>query len=437
MVWYSLCGFLGGETKLATNGSMPLLGAAEAQETNLHVGGVRLEGGIILSDIRIESILLTLRDNPLRLGEALGSGRGSPGLPFDPTALRYDWTLAAALRRRRAAGEPVVIVSSLPQPWQDAIHQHLGLTGTHEGAPLPEATQPPATGLVAWLKALRLHQWSKNALVFVPLIMAHRLFDTEAFWNTVLAFLCFGLVASSIYLMNDLMDLRQDRRHPTKSRRPFASGALPVSLGLMASPALLAVAALVASQLPPLFWLAVAAYLMLNLSYTFYLKRKLLVDVIALSGAYTLRILAGNAAGPIELSNWLLAFSMFLFLSLALLKRYIELDTVGVEPTDETRVMGRGYRRADLDMVSQLGVASGFASVVVLALFVEGAGKSGLYAHRELIWLVCPIVLYVIARIWVLAKRRELPDDPIMFILTDWRSHLMGAVVAAVFFFAA
>ncbi|MGL4240043.1 MAG: UbiA family prenyltransferase, partial [Beijerinckiaceae bacterium] len=254
--------------------------------------------------------------------------------------------------------------------------------------------------------------------------------------NTVLAFICFGMVASSIYLMNDLMDLRQDRRHPTKRRRPFASGALPVRHGLVALPTLIGGGALIAAQLPPMFWLAIAVYLVLNLGYTFYLKRKLLVDVIALSGAYTLRILAGNAAGPIEVSNWLLAFSMFLFFSLALVKRYVELDTVGVDPVDEKRVMGRGYRRADLDMLSQLGVASGFAAVVVLALFVEGAGKSGLYTHRELIWLVCPIVLYVIARIWVLAKRRELPDDPIMFILRDWRSHLMAAAVAVIFFFA-
>jgi hypothetical protein len=117
-------------------------------------------------------------------------------------------------------------------------------------------------------------------------------------------------------------------------------------------------------------------------------------------------------------------------------KRYVELDTNEVESHDEKRVMGRGYRRGDLDMISQLGVASGFSAVVVLALFVEGAGKSGLYSHRELIWLVCPIILYVISRIWVLAKRRELPDDPIFFILTDWRSHLMGAIVAAIFFLA-
>ncbi|MFM9975829.1 MAG: UbiA family prenyltransferase, partial [Beijerinckiaceae bacterium] len=228
-------------------------------------------------------------------------------------------------------------------------------------------------------------------------------------------------------------DLHQDRRHAVKRHRPFASGALPVSHGLVMIPLLLGSAGLIAAELPRVFTVAMLTYFALNLGYTFYLKRKLLVDVIALSGAYTLRILAGNAAGPIEISNWLLAFSMFLFLSLALVKRYVEIDTVEAEQADDKRVMGRGYRTADLDMLSQLGVASGFSAVVVLALFVEGAGKSGLYKHRELIWLVCPIVLYVIGRIWVLAKRRELPHDPIMFIIKDWRSHLMGAIVVGIF----
>jgi 4-hydroxybenzoate polyprenyltransferase len=413
---------------------MPLIGGSDVLATGV-VGEVRLEGDIILSDVGAEIVLLTLRENPLRIGEALGLP-SRHGAPFDPAALRYDWALVDALRRRRAAGEPIVIVSELPVSWQAAIHAYLGLSGASEPTATPAGLPHGSVSPLTWMKALRLHQWSKNALVFIPLVMAHQFFDAEALTNTVFAFICFGMVASSIYLMNDLMDLKQDRRHPTKCRRPFASGALPVRHGLMALPALLGGAALIAALLPPTFWVAMAAYFVLNLGYTFYLKRKLLVDVIALSGAYTLRILAGNAAGPIELSNWLLAFSMFLFFSLALVKRYVELDTVGVDPADEKRVMGRGYRRADLDMLSQLGVASGFAAVVVLALFVEGAGKSGLYSHRELIWLVCPIVLYIIARIWVLAKRRELPDDPIMFIMKDWRSHLMGAVVVVIFFFA-
>jgi 4-hydroxybenzoate polyprenyltransferase len=411
---------------VATEKSMALAGGGA--QVSAGSGALMLERDIVVSDIRVEGFLLALRDNPAR---ALGLVRRPSGRPFDPAALRYDWDLVDALRQRRAAGEPVPLASGLPDDWRAAIESHLGLDGGEACGRPPQPADAPS-GLLAWLKACRLHQWSKDTLIFIPLVMAHQLFEWTPFVNTLLAFVCFGLVASSIYLMNDLMDLRQDRRHPSKNRRPFASGAIPVRQGLFAIPVLLGSAALIAAQLPPLFALAMAAYLALNLAYTFYLKRKLLVDVIALSGAYTLRILAGNAAGPIELSNWLLAFSMFLFFSLALVKRYIELDTVGVDPADEKRVMGRGYRRGDLDMLSQLGVAA----VVVLALFVEGAGKSGLYARREMIWLVCPIVLYVLSRIWVLAKRRELPDDPIMFILTDWRSHLMGAAVALIFFFA-
>jgi 4-hydroxybenzoate polyprenyltransferase len=418
-----------------------MTGDAESTAGGAHPrGSVSLEHDLISSDMRIEAALLAFRENPSRVPELLGVRQPGAALPFDPGSLRYDVRAVESVARRRAAGEDVPIRSALPAAWRDAILAHLGLLdgATQTPAPAAAASEPAQRrGSIAnWMKALRLHQWSKNSLVFVPLIMSHQLLLAEPLVNTIMAFVCFGLVASSIYLMNDLMDLRQDRRHATKRRRPFASGALAVSHGLAAIPFLMASAVVVASQLPPAFWLVMGAYVALNLGYTFYLKRKLLVDVIALSGAYTLRILAGNAAGPVELSNWLLAFSMFLFLSLALVKRYVELDTAEAEAPDEKRVMGRGYRKGDLDMISQLGVASGFSAVVVLALFVEGAGKSGLYTHRELIWLVCPIILYVVSRIWVLAKRRELPDDPIFFILTDWRSHLMGAIVAMIFYFA-
>jgi 4-hydroxybenzoate polyprenyltransferase len=400
---------------------------------------VLLERDLILSDLSFELFLLVLREAPIQaLRMLMGNHAAVEALPFHPRALRYDMAKVEALRRQAATGAMPAIASNLPEGWRNAILEHLGLMPNT--VPVgPEAVIEPAagpTGIMAYVKALRLHQWSKNMLVFVPIAMAHQLTQTAVLANTLLAFVCFGLVASSIYLMNDMMDLHQDRRHPVKRLRPFASGAVPVAHGLVMIPLLLGAAALIASELPRLFSMAMLAYFTLNLGYTFYLKRKLLVDVLALSGAYTLRILAGNAAGPIEISNWLLAFAMFLFLSLALVKRYIELDTVGQDQADAKRVMGRGYRKADLDMIAQLGVASGFSAVLVLALFVEGAGKSGLYQHRALIWLVCPIVLYVIGRIWVLAKRRELPDDPIMFIIKDWRSHLMGAAVAGIFYLA-
>ena len=192
--------------------------------------------------------------------------------------------------------------------WSDAIVAHL--EGEDRRAPAPIIA---TSGAFAYLKLLRVHQWLKNMLIFIPLFMSHQFLFAEPLFNTVLAFVAFSLVASSIYVLNDMMDLHQDRRHPTKRSRAFASGAVPVWHGFVLLPLLLCAAGLITLNLPPLFGLALGAYVTLNLGYTFYLKRKLLVDVMALSGAYTLRILAGNAAGPVEVSNWLLAFTMFLF----------------------------------------------------------------------------------------------------------------------------
>jgi 4-hydroxybenzoate polyprenyltransferase len=410
------------------------------KETGKNSGSIVLERDLIQSSPGLEMLLLTLRESPLAALNLVLHGRDPVSeMPFPPRALRYDMNAVENIRTLQASGDAPAIESALPQKWVEAILTYIQLGDKHAAStPASELAAPaPATSwLMACIKALRPHQWTKNVLVFLPILMAHQFLDPKTVWNTILAFLCFGLVASSIYLMNDLMDLHQDRRHETKRNRPFASGALPVSHGVVMIPLLLGAAVSIASRLPVMFSVTMVSYLVLNLGYTFYLKRKLLVDVMALSGAYTLRILAGNAAGPVEVSNWLLAFSMFLFLSLALVKRYVELDTAPEEETHSKRVMGRGYRKSDLDMISQLGVASGFSAVVVLALFIEGAGKSGLYRFRELIWLVVPIVLYVIGRIWMLAKRRELPDDPIMFIIRDWRSHLMAAIVASIIYLA-
>jgi 4-hydroxybenzoate polyprenyltransferase len=291
--------------------------------------------------------------------------------------------------------------------------------------------------LKAAFRSLRPHQWAKNALIFLPLILAHRLGDLAGLGQAFLAFAAFSLAASGVYLVNDMMDVEQDRKHPVKKNRPIASGHLPMNAARLLSALCFVMAVLVTSRLPAGFALVLGGYLTLNLAYTFYLKRKLLVDVLALAAAYTLRIMAGAVATGIDQSFWLLTFASFLFLSLALVKRYIELDTVGdgCSP-DKKRVMGRGYRVSDLDMLSQLGVASAFSAVLVLALYVDGQGRMGLYRTPEFIWLICPVVLYVIGRIWVLAKRRELPDDPVLFIIKDWRSHLMGVFVIAIMFAA-
>jgi 4-hydroxybenzoate polyprenyltransferase len=405
---------------------------------------IQLERDIVSSNLDVELFLLTLREAPTDAFRLLTGGYNAvPELPFHPRALRYNNELIDVIKNLKSQDVNIQIESNLPPAWVESILNHLGLspTSSHDKAVLQTAEELlPAgkqmAGPAAFLKALRPHQWSKNFLIFVPLVMAHRLFEMQALMNTILAFLCFGLVASTIYIMNDLMDLHQDRRHHSKKNRPFARGSLSVRQGLLMMPFLVGGAVYIAAQLPKLFWLTMATYLVMNLGYTFYLKRKLLVDVLALSGAYTLRILAGNAAGPIDVSNWLLAFSLFFFLSLALVKRYVELDAAPEETDVKKRVMGRGYRKSDLDMVSQLGVASGFSAIVVLAIFIDGASKSNMYQNAQVIWLVSPIVLYVIGRIWMLAKRREMNDDPIMFIIKDWRSHLMGAIVATIIYLA-
>lgn len=409
---------------------------------------VNLDRDLLHSSALIETWVTSLKAKPMALVRALGrafrrqqsfSSALAEELPVDPSVFVYNGDEIQRLNAAQASGAQVVLESALPAIWTGPIAHHLGLgmdTTPSSASSTVQVSSGPARSikarLRAYAKAMRLEQWSKNILVFAPAVLAHRIEEADVFIASLLAFLCLGLVASSIYLLNDIMDLKQDRRHPTKSKRPFASGALPVWHGLALIPALLIGAVLIATQLPPLFAATIGAYVVLNFAYTFYLKRRLMVDVLSLATSYTLRILAGNAATGIELSFWLLALSMFLFLSLALVKRYVELDTVGVDAIDEKRVMGRGYRYGDIDMVSQFGVASALAAVLMLALYVDRAGHNALYSTPELIWLICPMMLYLIARMWFLAKRRELHDDPVHFLIRDWRSHLVGAIAIAI-----
>jgi 4-hydroxybenzoate polyprenyltransferase len=282
------------------------------------------------------------------------------------------------------------------------------------------------------LRAMRPHHWLKNGLVFVPILLAHELFVFGNFLHGALAFLALSLCASAVYLLNDLTDIESDRRHPEKRHRPLASGALSKGVAMAAAPALVALAFMIALLLPQprIFAGVLGAYLGIALVYVFYLKRKLLVDVLGLAALHTLRIIAGNAAADIPFSSWLLAFSMFLFFSLALVKRYSELRVS--EDDRGLRGRGRGYQKGDLDILSQMGIASGSISALIMALYVDSAEVKEQYAHPELIWLVCPIVLYMITRIWVLAHRGEVPDDPLVFMMKDWRSHLMGLVIIGV-----
>lgn len=282
----------------------------------------------------------------------------------------------------------------------------------------------------AWLDALRLHQWPKNALVFVPMFAAHVMFVPGAMMSALVAFLAFCLCASAAYLLNDLLDLDADRRHPRKRQRPFASGRLPLGAGLAGAPLLTLAAFAVASVLPPRFVLVLLAYGVTTLAYSLVLKRVPMLDVVTLAALYTLRIIGGAVAIPVEASFWLLAFSMFLFLSLAMVKRYAEIQRVAT--TSGGSVAGRGYRVDDLALIQSLGSSAGYLSVLVLALYINGAASQMLYRRHEVLWLLTPLLLYWIGRVWLIARRGGMHDDPVVFALTDRVSLAVLAVFAVV-----
>ncbi|MBC3924673.1 hypothetical protein QCBJ_12080 [Pseudomonas sp. QC2] len=294
-----------------------------------------------------------------------------------------------------------------------------------------------AAGLKDWLRAIRLHQWVKNALVFVPLLAAHQLTNPPLLWQGVLAFLLFGLCASSVYILNDLLDLADDRHHASKCHRAFAAGHLSISAGLITFPVLLLSAFAGAYLWLPLQFSGVlAAYYGLTLAYSLYLKRKMGVDVIALAILYTIRIIAGTFAMSMQLTFWMLAFSMFMFLSLALVKRYAELKDA-VRKGHEHKTRGRGYYPADLEMISSLGASSGYLAVMVLALYIHDQSTIGLYSRPQVIWLACPLLLFWITRVWMLSHRGEMHDDPVVFAIKDRVSLIVGALFGLVFWVAA
>ena len=288
--------------------------------------------------------------------------------------------------------------------------------------------------LRAALKALRPHQWVKNMLLFIPLAAAHKLGDTGLVLNAVIAFFAFGLCASSVYLLNDMLDLEVDRQHPHKKKRPFAAGDLSLLVGFALAPLLLAAAIVLALQLPANFLLVLLCYYTLTLAYSFGLKRVVLIDTIALAGLYTIRIVAGAAAVDVPLSFWLLLFSIFLFLSLALVKRYAELEAMLRQ--GKLKAAGRGYVVGDLSILHSMDAASGYLCVLILALYINSPAVEMLYTRPHVIWFHCVLLLYWISRVWLTAHRGAMHDDPVVFALKDPVS-LGVAVLAAVTVLAA
>ena len=289
-----------------------------------------------------------------------------------------------------------------------------------------------ASPWVAMLKAMRLHQWMKNLLVFVPLMAAHQYADAPRDVLALMAFVVFSLTASSVYLLNDLVDVQDDRHHTRKRNRPFASGALSLITGWATWPVLLLVAVVLSALfMPVLFSISLGVYFVLTVAYSLHLKQLAVVDVLTLAALYTLRIIAGAAAIDVAVSFWLLLFSMFIFLSLALIKRYSELK-VARDAGKSGALRGRGYEPDDLELVSSLGGSSGFIAVLVLALYIQDGQAAHLYATPQLIWLACPVMLFWISRAWLIAHRGRMHDDPIVFALKDKVSWGVGAFMLGV-----
>ena len=283
--------------------------------------------------------------------------------------------------------------------------------------PTLKVSPPRPSRLKVVFRALRPHQWAKNGLAIVPLLAAHHANNPPAVLASILAVVAFCLCASSVYVLNDLLDLEADRANPHKCKRPFAAGHLPLSVGFLMAPALLGLAFGTAALLPIYFTVVLGGYYALTLAYSFALKGQVLIDALALACLYTLRIVAGAAAVDVSLSFWMLLFSVFLFLSLAFVKRYAELDAL--RRRDQFRAAGRGYEVRDLPILQSLGCASGYLSVLVLALYVDSPEIEALYRHPKIIWALCVLMLFWISRVWMVAQRGAMHDDPVVFALKD------------------
>ncbi len=429
----------------------------------------------------------------LTRGKAALKHRLAEPADFDPGTLPYDPEVLAAIRQAREDGRPVYLASASHRRLVAAVADHLGLfdgwfasceatnlAGAakarrlveafgergfdyigNDAADLPVwekaakaiAIRAPARVMRSlaqarpemerlpcsrptwrtWAKMLRVHQYAKNALVFAPLMTAH-LFTADAVMQAVTAFIAFSLCASSIYILNDLVDLQDDRAHRSKCNRPLASGAIPLMHGVIAIPVLFLSAIAVGSAVSWPFLGVLIGYFALTTAYTFALKRMMLLDVVTLAGLYSVRVFGGAVALDVTVSKWLLAFCMMIFMSLALIKRYIELaarrDANLPDPTS------RDYRKGDLDIVAALAAAAGFNAVTIFTLYISSDAVNELYTRPEILWLVGPLLMYWIARALMLASRREMNDDPVVFALKD-RISLATIGSAAVLFAAA
>ncbi|MEM7689274.1 MAG: UbiA family prenyltransferase [Pseudomonadota bacterium] len=442
---------------------------------------VDVDGTLVRGDLLHEATLQLLATNPLQawriipwlargkaaLKEEL-SARIDPGLDLVP--LRQE--VLDRVEEARQEGRPVVLASASPRRWIEPLAQRIGgadvmasdestnLAGEAKRSALVKrfgeggfdyigdspadipvwssarrklvigngrGIENKVDGAMAivqdrpsskhYLRALRPHQWAKNLLLFLPLVAGHEFFDPKAILASLIAFIAFSVVASSAYIINDLLDLPSDRDHPEKCNRPFATGAVSPLRGIGMSICLIGIGVLISLLLPQPFTAVLGIYLALTLGYSFVLKRQVMIDIIALGGLYTIRVFAGVVALEQTQSTWLFMFSLFLFLSLAAIKRCTEL--VARREAGKANPPGRGYRIEDIHALFPLAAAAGYGAVLVVALYLSSPDIMVLYSYPERMWLICPILLYWVSRIIVIASRNELHHDPLIFALTD------------------
>jgi 4-hydroxybenzoate polyprenyltransferase len=410
---------------------------------------VELDGSILRTDLLLESLLSLLRRNPvyglrallwLLRGRAVLRAEIARRVPLDPSSLPYNRELVLWLRSERARGRQLWLCTEADEVLAQGVARHLGIfegviarDSLHNLAgyvSVPLSLGAGGHRLRAIWRALRPHQWAKNLLLFVPLLAAHRANDLTALARAVEGFIAFSLCASSVYVLNDMLDLQADRVHERKCKRPFASGELLLKVGFVLVPALLAAAALLAGFLSSTFLTALASYSLLTSAYSFALKGMIFIDTIALAALYTLRIIAGAAATEVPLSFWLLLFSVFLFLSLAVVKRYAELDAL--RRRGRLHAAGRDYDIEDLPMMESVGISAGYLSVLILALYINSPSTLQMYRHPQALWPLCLLMLYWVTRTWMKTHRGKMHDDPVVFAMRDRVSLATGLLAALI-----
>ena len=410
---------------------------------------IDLEGALLRSELLMEALF----SRPALMLARFGAG-GRPGMAaltdilaqaeLDYAHLPYDADVLNQALAARARGEKIYLVAGRFAAHAAGIAAHLGFDGVVTPADLAAGDRLPfdrasiervegrshgRASFKIWAKALRVYQYAKNTLVFVPAITAHQM-NLPTLGYALLAFMAFSACASGAYLMNDLLDLAADRQHPTKRHRALAAGDLPISSALLAIPALWLFALVASLCISPLFLGVLGAYLATTIAYSLVLKRKMLVDVVTLAGLYTLRIIAGAVGVGVVLSEWLLIFSLFVFTSLALIKRFSELsmrESAGLaDPSN------RDYRITDLQIIAAMAAASAMNAVTVFSLYVSSTAVTPLYSRPWMLWLLNPLLLYWFGRALMMAHRREMPDDPILYAFRDGPSRTTVAAMICI-----